>query len=750
MKTWLLVLTLSSQVACLALDPTVTKLLSGRSDGNTLDDSFGISMDGSDRWVVIGESGNGEKGLEAGAAYVFDAATGARKRKLLAPDGAAGHDFGRSVSVSGNRVLVGAPGRGGDVGGAYLFDAVTGKLLAQLFHDLASTNDRFGSAVALEGDVAVVGAMGDDSNQGSAFVFDLKGKSGVVVSEPADKLVAVPRSINSAFGWSVVTDGRFVFVGAPTEASNNGAIYGYDVVGRSFIRRHAGTGAERLGFSLAMMDRKVVAGAPGFSSSAGRIRTFEMVTGGEFTAVQAPAPVAGGEFGVAMAVADSMLIVGEGEEIVGGEGKVNVFNIDREHLHVIEAPDGVDGAKFGSTVAIAGNSVVVFADPGGNAIAYRFTPLAVDLANNAFVLAKIKDSAPGTGSGVFKTFDSITLGEDSDEEVLLRGTSSNGVKGIWDFEEDPLTPSLLSTDNVSPLPAGTEFPKSFSTPMWNSPLRALIPGKLKSSSPRDDTLFFYQVETNPTPDVFGILLRLGTTFNTGGVAGDRTLSAFNQIVQSEDATLGSFAIAPRFKVGANGVTAAKDTGIMMFDSVGNLEGAVVEGAASPAGGLYGEISPRVALTGRRVLYHARLTGVAAPQALFLFSPSPSALNFSLAQGGVPMSIGAGVISSILGETISGDDQPVARMILSGLGISTQNNEILAKFPAAVVRAMEEGQGATDLGEDVVISRFVRFWSISGGQFAAQVVVRGPGVEPKQRSSLHSSHGKHRGTALSAA
>jgi hypothetical protein len=116
-----------------------------------------------------------------GAAYVFTrtGATWSQQAKLVAGDpGNGGENFGNSVALSGNTVLVGAPNDddlGGASGSAYLFSR-TGAAWSQQAKLTAAdgeTADLFGTAVALSGDVVVIGAIGDDdraSSAGAAYV----------------------------------------------------------------------------------------------------------------------------------------------------------------------------------------------------------------------------------------------------------------------------------------------------------------------------------------------------------------------------------------------------------------------------------------------------------------------------------------------------------------------------------------------------------------------------------------------------
>jgi len=169
-------------------------------------DRFGYSVDMSSdgSLVVVGSYGDDDSGSGSGSAYVFDATTGAQLYKLLADDAAAGDGFGSSVSVSsdGSRVLVGAVGVPYEgYGSAYVFNGTTGEQLHKFVADDGAAGDDFGYSVSVssDGSQVVVGASGDGdrgSYSGSAYVFD--GASG----SRLHKLLADDGAIGSFF-WRV-------------------------------------------------------------------------------------------------------------------------------------------------------------------------------------------------------------------------------------------------------------------------------------------------------------------------------------------------------------------------------------------------------------------------------------------------------------------------------------------------------------------------------------------------------------------
>ena len=149
----------------------------------------------------------------SGAAYVyrFDGTTWSEEQKLTASDGAAGDAFGTTVSVSGPVAVVGAPlhDDAGNYSGAayvYRFNGTTWTEEQKLIASDAAAEDFFGGSVAVDGNVVVVGAHGDDdagSRSGAVYVYRFGGMNWI----EEQKLTASDGVANDAFGVSVSTAG---------------------------------------------------------------------------------------------------------------------------------------------------------------------------------------------------------------------------------------------------------------------------------------------------------------------------------------------------------------------------------------------------------------------------------------------------------------------------------------------------------------------------------------------------------------
>lgn len=169
-------------------------------------DQFGQSLALAGETVVVGAATSSIQG----AAYVFvrSGTTWHQQQKLVANDGAVNDQFGHTVALVGDTTLIGAPvanGTTGWQGAAYVFmrSDTTWQQQQKLVAADAANNDLFGISVALTGDTAVIGAsgaaVGSNPVQGAAYVFV---RSGPTWSQQ-QKLISADGAEGDQFGWSV-------------------------------------------------------------------------------------------------------------------------------------------------------------------------------------------------------------------------------------------------------------------------------------------------------------------------------------------------------------------------------------------------------------------------------------------------------------------------------------------------------------------------------------------------------------------
>ncbi|HTH49187.1 MAG TPA: FG-GAP repeat protein, partial [Candidatus Limnocylindria bacterium] len=315
----------------LTIDPTAQQayLKPARVGPTQFDDHFGFSVAVSGDTVVVGapgEDGSGttvnafpdESANGAGAAYVFvRSGTTWTQQAYLKPAAVgttqAGDQFGFSVAVSGDTVVVGANAEdssttgvnstpnesASNAGAAYVF-VRSGTTWTQQAYlkpaavGTAQVSDFFGGSVAVSGDTVVIGAAGEDSSStgvnsvpdesagdaGAAYVFV---RSGTTWTQQAYLKPAAIGTAQAAdgFGVSVAASGDTVVVGAyaedsgttgvnstPDESANNaGAAYVFVRSGTTWSQqaylKASNTGAnDKFGSAVAVADETAVVGAP--------------------------------------------------------------------------------------------------------------------------------------------------------------------------------------------------------------------------------------------------------------------------------------------------------------------------------------------------------------------------------------------------------------------------------------------------------------------------------------------------------
>jgi len=211
---------------------------------STAHDYFGISVYINGNTLVVGATGDDDSGTNSGSVYVFErrGAVWTEQAKLTASDGAAYDNFGSSVSLDANTLLVGAPlddANSTDSGSVYVFErrGAVWTELAKLTASDGVAYDIFGGSVSIHAQTVLVGApLDDDSggNSGSVYVFGLT-ETGL--TEQA-KLIASDGTADDNFGSSVSISGQTAVVGAygdDVNGTNSGSAYVFVHRGSSWV-----------------------------------------------------------------------------------------------------------------------------------------------------------------------------------------------------------------------------------------------------------------------------------------------------------------------------------------------------------------------------------------------------------------------------------------------------------------------------------------------------------------------------------
>ncbi|MDR1279974.1 MAG: hypothetical protein LBK99_04040 [Opitutaceae bacterium] len=230
--------------AAITLVPFARASILTTSDG-AASDHVGESVSSSGNNALVGAFGDDDKGNSSGSAYYYkglDSVSGkvSQRVKLVASDGAADDEFGRSVSLSGDNALIAArydDDTGSNSGSAYYYKALNSKSgtvtqNVKLVASDSAAGDEFGHSVSLSGNNALIGAQNDDdksTESGSAYYYKALDSASGTVTESV-KLLASDGEYNDRFGYSVSLSADNALAGAlqdDDKANSSGSAYYY-------------------------------------------------------------------------------------------------------------------------------------------------------------------------------------------------------------------------------------------------------------------------------------------------------------------------------------------------------------------------------------------------------------------------------------------------------------------------------------------------------------------------------------------
>jgi FG-GAP repeat len=394
-------------------------------------DAFGWSVAISGTRVVVGAPFNDTGATDAGSAYVYEL-TGDLPTypvlTLIHPNSAVHENFGRSVAISGTRVVVGAPGddmHGQDAGRVFVYDvasATPSVPVATLKSPDPAAFDYFGIAVAISGSRVVVGAYLDDTGSqdaGAVYLFDLN--SGM----PAVPVTILPNpgpERTTFFGGAVAISGTRVVVGSqadPTASPSLGSAYVYDLASPSpavpvaALHNPSAEPAFSFGWTVAILGTRVVVGSPYDSKGAlnsGMVYIYDLTSGTPavpVTILNNPSSAEYDRFGNSVSISGSLVVVGAFGDDTGAPdaGIAYVYDLasgtPTVPVTILTNPDPAEEDYFGNSVAISGTRVAVMKWDFNKGVGNATRGYVYDLSSPtpAVPAATLDDPGPLAGDG---------------------------------------------------------------------------------------------------------------------------------------------------------------------------------------------------------------------------------------------------------------------------------------------------------------------------------------------------------------
>lgn len=314
------------------------------------------------------------------------------------PSPGTGDHFGYAAAVNDRFIAVAATdddeGAISSAGSVYVFDALDGALLVRIVSPIPETSGQFGTSVALNGDLLVITSQytdvspGDDA--GRAWLFDAATGLHLADLGGGDAPMAF-------YGWHAAIGDQFIAIGArngtPSGVSGAGSVALFELDGTpagAFESSNPVVQGE-FGRAVALTGTRLVVGAPaetlGTDVKAGRVYAFHVSTGQELFQIQNPGvlPIAD-EFGSDVATAGSLAAI-------AGDGLVYLVDLDTGEFVGQFDPFGPQSLDFDGTTLIAGST------GGSGTVAQLF-----DVATGGMLL-QINGDTTGSVGGISNNVD---------------------------------------------------------------------------------------------------------------------------------------------------------------------------------------------------------------------------------------------------------------------------------------------------------------------------------------------------------
>ncbi len=425
-------------------------------------DEFGTAVAADGSLVAIGAPLDNEGAQFAGRVYVFDLAGGTPTDPTVllnnpSPANSDGDGFGEQVAVSGSLVVVGAARDDTEAtasGRAYVFDMSSGTPtvpVRTLNNPLPVSGDFFGNGVGISGNRVVVGAPGDQS--GSVHVYDLGGANPTV---PVLKLKNPDGSFDRVFGKSIAIAGARLALGSPplTTSGIKGRVYLHDLARanaatpvRTFNDPTTASTAPFFGTSVALLDPLMEVGSPSQTTDEPGVAHVYDLGGAQpatpiFT-LRHPSFAPDATFGASVAFAGTLALAGDPDDdfIAGNKGAAYAFGLTVPGAQVnvatqVTVPDPTvppgtvfnsfsapDVAIFGGTLkTTAGQKLDAVFDATGTVLLRSGEMRAVETGGPMAMVMKLM---PPTGDAVLATFQRGADVRSDSDQTLFTGLMTN-------------------------------------------------------------------------------------------------------------------------------------------------------------------------------------------------------------------------------------------------------------------------------------------------------------------------------------
>jgi len=279
----------------------------------------------------------------------------------------ANDNFGWSVAMSGDKLAVGSYKDDGEKGAVYTYTWNNGSWGSEtkLTPLNLSAGDQFGWSIAMSSDKLVIGAKSDNSSKRAVYVYTWNGTQWDLET----KLTPLTLSAGDSFGISVSLSGDKLAVGSFGYNSYRGAVYTYTWNNGSWgpetkLSPNSLESDDYFGWSVSLSGDKLAIGAywddgdNNSKANSGAVYTYTWNNGswGSPVVLRPNVSISSLEFGISVSLSGDNMIVG-GEKV---SAYIYKWNGTQWGSETKLSPSSLEsGDKFGRGVAISGDRIAI-------------------------------------------------------------------------------------------------------------------------------------------------------------------------------------------------------------------------------------------------------------------------------------------------------------------------------------------------------------------------------------------------------
>ena len=405
---------------------------------------FGVSGDItiSEGVYYIGQTGSS---LNNGSVYIYtpNASNDIDQEIIIAPiDHELGFDFGYSIDVYNDLMIIGAPHRTDLMGRAFLYKKdykSRWQLIETIVPEKNNWSSDFGSEVAINDHHILIADRNVELEKGA--VFSMKLNPNTNEWESGATLSYQNMNEHGLFGHSIALNNNRAVIG-----SRNGNVaieYQYDQTTDMWLEKHIFSSYHyqskgRYGFAVDLTSNYTIIGSPGYDEQ-GLVDIYQLVNNKweKISSISNPERVKESYFGSSVSMDDDYLIIGN----YNGE-KSRIYQIHNDSVELkqtLYGPDGNQDGKFGRSVDINNGQILIGATYSEKAYIFKlnsnqwnvFNSVSSDSRSNSIFGKKIPCKNGKSSDYGCKSIDMLSFISPKD----LTGGVNTELNDLWGWTD---------------------------------------------------------------------------------------------------------------------------------------------------------------------------------------------------------------------------------------------------------------------------------------------------------------------------